>query len=221
MSSKVCPHTITIRWSYCHRFCHWCRMCDAKWGMSEKTIKRHYPQKSILRYDIARSFRLRQTHGTTKPKFWSNCSLFRMNSGTGEFLNSTGQERVIKCVDELLMQAWEPNNGRKTEGGIYRKGQRQKTMKIKFEKNFCRQIKELATTNRWNYFDSSHVGVHSRKSGRNNLILISSENMSGLFWDVTQRIMVIPYRPFGATYREIDEICALPWYYAAEACNNL
>jgi hypothetical protein len=46
------------------------------------------------------------------------------------------------------MQAWELNNGRKTEGGMYQKGQRQKPMKIKYEKNFCRQVNELATSNR-------------------------------------------------------------------------
>ena len=175
----------------------------------------------MLRYDIARSFRLRQMHGTTKPNLWSSYSLFRMNRGTGEFLKSTGQERVMKCADELLMQAWELNNGRKTEGGIYRKGQRQKTMKIKFEKNFCRQIKKLVTTNRWNYFDSSHIRFNFSKSGRNHLILITSENIAGLFWDTTQRTMVIPYQRFGATYREIDEICALPRHYATEACNHI
>jgi hypothetical protein len=67
----------------------------------------------------------------------------------------------------------------------------------------------------------AHTRVHSSKSGRNNLILISSENISGLFWDITQRIMVIPYGRFGATYREIDEICDLPRYYAAEAYNRV
>jgi len=74
---------------------------------------------------------------------------------TGDFLKPTGRDRVVTCAGELLMQAWELNNGRKTEGGVYRKGQRQKTMKVKYEKNFCRQIKELATTNRGNYFDIS------------------------------------------------------------------
>jgi hypothetical protein len=124
-----------------------------------------------------------------------------LNRGTGEFLKSAGQDRVITCADEFLMKAWELNNGRKTEGGLYRRGQRQKTMKMKFEKNFCMQIKELATTNHWHYCESSHILVHSSNGGRNNLILISSENISGVAWDITQRVMVIPYGCFGATYR--------------------
>ena len=156
----------------------------------------------MLPCDIAGPFRPRQMHRTTKPNLWSSYSLLRMNRGIGEFLKSTGHDRVVTCAGESLMQAWELNNGRKKEGGIYRKGQRQKTMKIKFEKNFCRQIKELATTNRWNYFDTSHRRVNCSKSGRNNLILISSENISWIFWDITQHIMVIPYRRFEATYRD-------------------
>jgi hypothetical protein len=52
-------------------------------------------------------------------------------------------------------------------------------MKIKYEKNFCRQVNELATSNRWNYFDISHIWVYCSKSGPNNLILMSSENTGG------------------------------------------
>ena len=132
-------------------------------GEGRKTIKWYVNvNATILHRRAIQTYMRRLMHGSTKPNLWSSYSLFRNNRGTSEFLKSTGKDRVITRADELLMQAWELNNDRKTEGGIYRKGQRQKTMKLKFEKNFCRQIKELATTNRWNYFDSSHIWVHAR-----------------------------------------------------------
>jgi hypothetical protein len=147
ISRKLCPYKPTIWWRYFHRFRHWCwsvtLICDGRTNSKVAPIL----QKSVLplHSDIRTSMK-----GTMKPSHRSSYSLFRTNRGTGVFLKSTGQDRVVTCVlvDELLIRAWELNNGRKTEGGIYRKGQAQKTMKIKFVKNFCRQLRELATTNR-------------------------------------------------------------------------